>query len=176
MQLTRAARWTNYFDTLYEVEKSSVPFPDDPPIVYPAAPIWEELTNRRKDRYGSMDLKATGEAEKNIEKALRSPLHSTGLDFVETPLNDVVNQLQEDYGIPIQLDTTGAGSSRRARRRARDRQLAQRFAAFGAAADAQEPAADVHHSGRSPDDHHAGRGREEIGRESLPGGRSRAAD
>ena len=35
MQLTRGERWTNYFDTLYQVEKSSVPFPDDPPIVYP---------------------------------------------------------------------------------------------------------------------------------------------
>ena len=71
MQVTRAARWTNFFDTLYQVEMSSVPFPDDPPIVYPAAPIWEELSNRRKDRYGSMDLKATGEAEQRIEKALR---------------------------------------------------------------------------------------------------------
>ena len=104
MQLTRAARWTNYFDTLYEVERSSVPFPDDPPIVYPSAPVWEELTNRRKDRYGAMDLKATGEAEQRIEKALRSPLLGTGLDITEQPLQDVVNQLQEDYGIPIQLD------------------------------------------------------------------------
>ncbi len=38
MQLTRGERWTNFFDTLYQVEKSSVPFPDDPPIVYPSAP------------------------------------------------------------------------------------------------------------------------------------------
>ncbi|MCC7475554.1 MAG: VWA domain-containing protein, partial [Pirellulales bacterium] len=115
MQVTRAARWTNYFNTLYEVEKSSVPFPDDPPIVYPAAPVWEELSNRRKDRYGSMDLKATGEAEQRIEKALRSPLESSGLDFTDTPLNDVVTRLSEDYGIPIQidhpaLDEAGVGS------------------------------------------------------------------
>ncbi|HEX4413867.1 MAG TPA: hypothetical protein VH107_09595 [Lacipirellulaceae bacterium] len=106
MQLTRAARWTNTFDTLYQVEKSSVPFPDDPPIVYPAAPVWEELSNRRKDRYGSMDLKATGEAEQKIEKALRSPLHTNGLDFVETPLKEVVEQMATDYGIPVQLDKT----------------------------------------------------------------------
>jgi hypothetical protein len=39
-----------------------------------------------------------------IEKALRSPLASSGLDFVEVPLEEVVNLLQEDYGIPIQLD------------------------------------------------------------------------
>ena len=104
MQLTRAARWTNFFDTLYQIEKSSIPFPDDPPIVYPAAPVWEELSNRRKDRWGSMDLKATGEAEQRIDKALRSPLHTNGLDFVETPLKDVVEQMATDYGIPIQLD------------------------------------------------------------------------
>jgi len=30
MQLTRGERWTNWFETLYQVEKSSVPFPDDP--------------------------------------------------------------------------------------------------------------------------------------------------
>ena len=104
MQVTRAARWQNFFDTLYQVELSHVPFPDDPPIVYPAAPIWEELTNRRKDRYGSMDLKATGEAEQRIESALRGRCGTNGMDFTDTPLEEVVNLLQEDYGIPIQID------------------------------------------------------------------------
>ena len=41
-----------------------------------------------------------------IEQALSGPLHSTGLDFVDTPLADVVTAMQDDYGIPIQLDTT----------------------------------------------------------------------
>ena len=72
--------------------------------MYPAAPVWEELTNRRKDRYGAMDLKATGEAEQRIESALRSPLRGTGLDFTDTPLEEVVNLLQDDYDIPIQID------------------------------------------------------------------------
>lgn len=39
-----------------------------------------------------------------IEQALRGPLRSDGLDFVDTPLEEVVNMLQEDYGIPVQLD------------------------------------------------------------------------
>jgi hypothetical protein len=42
---------------------------------------------------------------KHIEQVLRGPLHSSGLDFTEQPLQDVVSQLQEDYGIPIKLDT-----------------------------------------------------------------------
>lgn len=40
-----------------------------------------------------------------IKRALHDPLHPSGLDFVETPLKDVVMQLQDDYGIPIQIDT-----------------------------------------------------------------------
>jgi uncharacterized protein with von Willebrand factor type A (vWA) domain len=104
MQVTRAARWQNYFDTLYQVELSHVPFPDDPPIVYPAAPVWEELTNRRRDRYGAMDLKASGPAEERIESALRDPLRPNGLDFVDVPLEEVVSTLQADYGIPVQID------------------------------------------------------------------------
>ncbi len=40
-----------------------------------------------------------------IKRALHAPLHSQGLDFRETPLKDVVTQLQDDYGIPIQIDT-----------------------------------------------------------------------
>ena len=39
-----------------------------------------------------------------IKQALEGPLHSAGLDFSEQPLADVVNQLQEEYGIPIKLN------------------------------------------------------------------------
>jgi hypothetical protein len=44
-------------------------------------------------------------AVEKIEKALRGPLHSTGLDFVEIPLMDVITTLQQEYGIPIKLDS-----------------------------------------------------------------------
>ncbi|HEX4413065.1 MAG TPA: STN domain-containing protein [Lacipirellulaceae bacterium] len=39
-----------------------------------------------------------------INRALRGPLHSNGLDFVNTPLKDIAEQLATDYEIPIQLD------------------------------------------------------------------------
>jgi hypothetical protein len=39
-----------------------------------------------------------------IRAALASPLKPNGLDFTETPLNQVVSSLQDEYGIPIQLD------------------------------------------------------------------------
>lgn len=41
---------------------------------------------------------------KQIEDALDSPLHQTGLDYSDQPLQDVVTQLSDEYGIPIQLN------------------------------------------------------------------------
>jgi len=47
----------------------------------------------------------TDSAAARIEKALRDRLKSNGLDFAETPLEQVIAVLQDDYGIPIKLDT-----------------------------------------------------------------------
>jgi hypothetical protein len=44
------------------------------------------------------------DAVERIEKALQAPLRSEGFDFTQTPLEEVVNLLQEEYGIPIQID------------------------------------------------------------------------
>ena len=40
-----------------------------------------------------------------IKQALASPLKSGGLDFVDTQLEEVVAFLQDDYNIPIQMDS-----------------------------------------------------------------------
>jgi tetratricopeptide (TPR) repeat protein len=103
-QVAKNARWRNYFDTMYTIETAAIPFPDEPPIVYPPAPAWEDLSKRRV-KFASVDLKAAGGAEERINAALNGPLKDTGLDFTETPLEQVVNSLQDEYGIPIQLDT-----------------------------------------------------------------------
>ncbi|MBA4107711.1 MAG: hypothetical protein C0485_18415, partial [Pirellula sp.] len=104
-QVARSARHNAAWDTMYQIELSHIPFPDNPPIVYPDAPVWEELSKRRKDRYSSADLKSEGEAERRIYSALRQPLRAP-LDFVAQPLSDVVSVLAEDFSIPIVIDTT----------------------------------------------------------------------
>lgn len=98
----REARQKGVVDTLYQVEKSHVPFPDEPPIIYPAAEVWQELTVRRKKKYTSMDLANRGPAEQKITAALKAP---TTLEFMETPLSDVVEYLKDLHKIEIQLDT-----------------------------------------------------------------------
>lgn len=86
---------------LLDVEKSAIPMPSDPPIVYPSAEVWEELTLRRQ-RYASVDLQESGEAEKKILDQLKEP---TRMDFEETPLDEVTEFLREFHGIEIALDT-----------------------------------------------------------------------
>jgi len=97
----RVAAQKGFTDTLAQVEKSHIPFSDDPPIVYPDAQIWQELTARRREKYSSMDLGRQGPAEKKISEALKSP---TQLEFIETPLSDVVSYLKDYHDIEIQLD------------------------------------------------------------------------
>ncbi|MEM6799301.1 MAG: DUF4974 domain-containing protein, partial [Planctomycetota bacterium] len=103
-QTIRAARAKGFIDTMMQVELAAIAIPDEPPIVYPEASVWEELTNRRK-KYQAVDLKSQGEAELRISEALQGPLTSVGLDFTETPLEEVVEFLRAEYQIEIQLDT-----------------------------------------------------------------------
>ena len=50
-----------YMATMHLVDVSSIPFPDEPPIVYPSAERWRQLTKDR-EKYKSVDLKEPGSA------------------------------------------------------------------------------------------------------------------
>ena len=99
-QQYRVLRQRGVVDTLAQVEISSVPFPDDQSIVYPDKEFWQEMTLRRK-KFAAVDLKKQSPAEVKIRKALDEP---TNLEFVETPLTDVIDYLKDLHGIEIQID------------------------------------------------------------------------
>jgi hypothetical protein len=72
-----------------------------------AAPA--EGSNRDKPEASSSEYcqcinRDNSASTKKIEQALAGPLHSTGLDYSEQPLGDIVTQLSDEYGIPIQLN------------------------------------------------------------------------
>ncbi len=92
-----------WIESMSLVEAAAIPFPDEPPIVYPDAEFWREITNRRKT-YDSVSITGDSASERRIAEALSSPLNTTGLDFVEAPLEEVVDFLRTEYGIEIQLD------------------------------------------------------------------------
>src|SRR5262249_50295405 len=45
-----------YLLTMLQVERSHVPFPDEPPVQFPPTAIWRELTRIRKAKYESSGL------------------------------------------------------------------------------------------------------------------------
>ena len=97
----RSARSKGVVDTLAAVETSNVPSPDDQPIVYPQAEVWEKLSRRRAE-YRLTDARDASPAETRIRRELDA---KTKMEFVETPLDVAVRYLKDLHGIEIQLDT-----------------------------------------------------------------------
>jgi hypothetical protein len=96
----REARHKGIVDALFATERAQVPFGGEPPIVYPDAQVWEELTLRRR-KYAAMSLEKQGSAEERIFEALQEP---TALEFIELPLADVVELLKDMHDIEIQIE------------------------------------------------------------------------
>ena len=81
-----------FTDTMYYVDTSATPFPGDPPITYPDAEEWRELTERRVARYSQFDLAQSGPAEEKIAAAL---MEETRLEFTDTPLSEAIEFLED---------------------------------------------------------------------------------
>ena len=91
----------NFMDALHLVDLAAIPFVDEPPIHYPNADRWREITKLR-EKYKSVDLANPGSSEKRLYDALNQPVEE--MNFQETPLRDVINQLKDKYDIPIIAD------------------------------------------------------------------------
>jgi hypothetical protein len=91
-----------FMDALHLVDVAGIPFVDEPPIYYPSAERWRELT-RMRQKYKSVDLANPGSTEKRIYEALEKPVEN--FDFTETPLRDVIAQIEDAQGIPVEIDS-----------------------------------------------------------------------
>ncbi|MEL6108777.1 MAG: VWA domain-containing protein, partial [Planctomycetota bacterium] len=95
-------RERNFVDVFSLVLKSNIPFVDEPsPVLYPDAEVWQRLSRRRLDRYGSIELVGDNATERRIEATLSQ---ETSQSFLETPLSDAVQQLSDTHDIPIVID------------------------------------------------------------------------
>lgn len=97
----RNLRAEKFLKTLEQVELSHVPFPDEPPVLFPAPEVWKSLSERRK-KYASVDLHKASKAEERITAELDK---QTDIDFQDQPLTDVVTFLSDSHNIPIIIDT-----------------------------------------------------------------------
>jgi tetratricopeptide (TPR) repeat protein len=92
----RVKRQKRVVDTLYQVERSHFPFPGKPPLIYPSAEVWRELSRRRGDRYRPMGLIA----RRSIWKTLDQPV---SVHFERESLEDVIDFLSDHHNIHIEM-------------------------------------------------------------------------
>ena len=99
-QRMRYLRYDRLLATLQQVELSHVPFPDEPPILYPAPEVWKALSERRR-KWASVDLVRYNKTEEKIRRALSQP---TTVEFLDLPLEDAITFLKEYHNINIYID------------------------------------------------------------------------
>ncbi|MDZ4819542.1 MAG: VWA domain-containing protein, partial [Planctomycetota bacterium] len=88
-------------DVLAMVDQANIPFPDDPPIVYPDADWWIQMT-REREKYKAVDLSRAGSSEEKINKALlRSDVP---IELPPMSLKDATEWLSDKFEIPIKID------------------------------------------------------------------------
>lgn len=90
--------------TMLQVDKSSVPFPDEPPVEFPPAATWRTLTAMRKDRWDSVGLE--GPASRNALKIRDKLLQPASIEkpIDNAPLKDVLEFLSEKYDLTFIVD------------------------------------------------------------------------
>jgi hypothetical protein len=99
-QRLRYRRYDMFLATLHQVEMAHIPFPDEPPIVYPAPEVWKSLTERRQ-KWASVDLMRWNPTEEKIRRSLDKP---TNVEFLDLALEDAITYLKEYHNINIWMD------------------------------------------------------------------------
>ncbi|VTS05921.1 VWA domain-containing protein [Tuwongella immobilis] len=98
-------REERYLMTMLQVEKSHVPYPDEPPVHYPPATIWRELSNARLKNYA---ITGFGRRESATTRDLRSKLDATfenDKEFTGSELSAVLEFISTRYNVTILIDT-----------------------------------------------------------------------
>lgn len=100
-QLSKAYELVNlrhdrFLETLYQVELSHVPFPDEPPVLYPPADVWRALTLARKKKYESVSLSSEEPVEKWLEQMLDQPIPALSYPG-ENSLGEILQFLESYY-------------------------------------------------------------------------------
>jgi len=91
--------------TLMQTEKSHIPYPDEPPVHFPPAAVWRELTSLRKEKYESSMLgQSAGPTQKKIQSVLEDQRVSFEKDLATTPLPEILGELAKKYDITFVIN------------------------------------------------------------------------
>jgi hypothetical protein len=109
IQELRRVREERFLLTMMQVERSHVPFPDEPPIQFPPAPVWRELTKLRKEKYESSgftdDDPATLQAIRVMKNKLAKPVNLEKGIEPNTVLREALEFISDRYDVTILVDT-----------------------------------------------------------------------
>ncbi len=100
--------------TMMQAEKSHIPYPDEPPVHFPPAAVWRQLTEGdgqrpgRRDRYGNTALGAQPSPSmlrmrSILEEGL--PVDLQGKDLKTTPMEEVLKDLSKRYEVTFVINT-----------------------------------------------------------------------
>jgi tetratricopeptide (TPR) repeat protein len=101
----RQERWLN---VLLEVERSHIPFPDEPPVEYPPAAQWKALSEFRKGRYESATFGADMPARGiELRNQLAKPVKFDGVEQGRATLAEVLDVLAKRYHLTFDINEQG---------------------------------------------------------------------
>jgi hypothetical protein len=101
----RFLRRDEFLAALHQVELAHVPFPDEPPVRWPSAEVWQDLTERRKV-WKRTNLRKNSPTEEAIIQALDEPYEA---EFFQMPLREVIDDIAANKRIPIKFDPEEVG-------------------------------------------------------------------
>ncbi len=97
-------REDRYLMCMLQVEKSFIPYPDEPPVHFPPAQVWRELTKNRQENYTTYDIGGDPTARQRM-KRVKSILEDQRVNFPnslkDTPLRTLKEQLEKQFDIKI---------------------------------------------------------------------------
>lgn len=102
----RRQKQYNFLASMYQIEKSTIPFPGDPLMVFPDADEWRRKKIRRA-KYENIRLSGS-ETEEKILRSLEEP---ADFNYDERPWNEIEEELETTYGINIVLTTSASDDS-----------------------------------------------------------------
>ena len=107
-------REEKWLAVLYEVERSHIPFPDEPPVLYPDAdsPVmkgrykdWADLSKKRIDRYDTQGFGSNvPEAAMRIKDVIGRTIDYAGINEATTKVQEALDQLGKEYNISFEFN------------------------------------------------------------------------
>ncbi len=92
-QKLRFDRRRKLLNTLMSVERAHIPVSDEPPISYPDAEVWINMSNVRKEKYKTTNLQGS-EEEQRIAKALDLKVDVNGGEDADLTLSDWIDEVK----------------------------------------------------------------------------------